>query len=559
MAPLPPDDETSRAEAAAPHRGAAGAARAGRRGGADETTASIAPRSDEPRDAGGAVAEVGPLDASDPPEALLAIEEASAAQDAAGTIRSGKLAGRSMWAAIWILALPVLLQQAMAALVGLVDKIFAGNLPGSIVVPALDAIGIGAYIGWFIGIAMAGLGIGAQAIIARAMGRGDLAEAGGALGQAMVLSVVWGALVGAAMWVTVEPLARYCRLDDAATRMCVEYIRILALSMPLCGVMMVGSMCLHGAGETTRPSMIAIGVNLANVIGSWLLSGVALRFGSTVIDHPLGIDPEVWGVRGIAAGTALSYSFGALATLTLLLRGVKDLRLERRALAPDAAMTRRVVRLGIPNFLEGVAMWGVNLFVMRFIGVAAAARGDGQVGEGLVGAHIIAVQWEALSFLPGFAMGTAAGALAGQYLGAGNPAMARRTITACTLIGMAIMGAMGVLFMTFGKALTRVISDDPIYLDTVPDLLLICGSVQVFFALSMVTRQGLRGVGDVHWTLLITVVSSYAVRLPLAWYLGVHLGLGLQGIWLGLCGEIVIRGIAFGARFLSSAWERARV
>lgn len=489
----------------------------------------------------------------------MALEEASAAQDAAGTIRSGKLAGRSMWAAIWILAIPVLFQQAMAAMVGMVDKIFAGNLPDSIVIPALDAIGIGAYIGWFIGIAMAGLGIGAQAIISRAIGRGDVPEAGRALGQAMTMSVIWGAIVGFAMWLTAEPLARYCRLDEAATAMCVEYVTILAVSMPLCGMMMVGSMCLHGAGETTRPSIIAVGVNLVNVVSSWLLSGIDLRFGEYVLTHPVGIDPTVWGVRGIAGGTAVAYLFGAIATLRLLRRGVKDLRLERHTLIPESAMARRVVRLGVPNFLEGIAMWGVNLFVMRFIGVAAAARGDGDVGEGLVGAHIIAVQWEAFSFLPGFAMGTAAGALAGQYLGAGNPAMARRTITACTLVGMAIMGVMGAVFMLFGTALTRIISDEPIYLETVPDLLLICGSVQIFFALSMVTRQGLRGVGDVHWTLLITVVSSYAVRLPLAWFLGVHMGLGLQGIWMGLCGEIVIRGLAFGGRFLSGAWERARV
>ena len=78
-----------------------------------------------------------------------------------GAIRSGKLAGRSMWSAIWILALPVLLQQTMAAFIGLVDMIYAGRLPPDIVVASLDAISIGAYVGWFVSIAMTGLGIGA--------------------------------------------------------------------------------------------------------------------------------------------------------------------------------------------------------------------------------------------------------------------------------------------------------------------------------------------------------------------------------------------------------------
>ncbi|MHC4653309.1 MAG: hypothetical protein ACYTES_20930, partial [Planctomycetota bacterium] len=65
-----------------------------------------------------------------------------------GPIRSGKLAGRSMWSAIWVLSLPVLLQQTMAAFIGLVDMIYAGRLPPDIVVESLDAISIGAYVGW---------------------------------------------------------------------------------------------------------------------------------------------------------------------------------------------------------------------------------------------------------------------------------------------------------------------------------------------------------------------------------------------------------------------------
>jgi Na+-driven multidrug efflux pump len=161
--------------------------------------------------------------------------------------------------------------------------------------------------------------------------------------------------------------------------------------------------------------------------------------------------------------------------------------------------------------------------------------------------------------MPGFALGTAAGTIAGQYLGAGNIPKARRAILTCTGVGVLFMGSLGIVFMLFGKELTRVISDQPIHMEETPKLLFICGVVQVFFALNMVVRQGLRGVGDTKWTLLITVFSSYGVRLPLAWLLGVALDGGLVGIWLGLCGEIVVRGCLFAARFLHGGWTRVRV
>ena len=474
-----------------------------------------------------------------------------------GEIRSGKLAGRSLRSAIWILALPILIQQTMAACVGLVDTIFAGHLPAAMVVPALDAIGIGAYVTWFIGIAMTGLGAGGQAIIARAMGAGNHAESHSALGHAVVLSLVWGALVGVVLWVGAGPLADLCRLTGEASDMLVIYVRIIAYAMPPAALMMVGAMCLYGAGDTVMPSVIAVGVNIVNIAVSWVLSGVDLTVGSWTLVNPFSFDLHL---AGIAWGTSCSFVAGALATLWVLKRGVKDLRLERRDLKLQRAMTMRIARVGLPGFADSIMMWVANLLVLVVIGMVATAEAVGGVPkEGLQGAHLIAIRWESFSFLPGFAIGTAAGALAGQYLGAGNPAMARRSILACTGIGVVLMGALGLVFIFCGTFLTRIISDQPVHLQEAPALLAIGGVVQIFFAITMVLRQGLRGVGDTRWTFLITTFASWGLRLPAAWLFGVVMGMGLRGIWLGLCGEIVVRSVLFAWRFQHGGWMRIRV
>ena len=495
----------------------------------------------------------------DPVGVTSAAIEQEALPDDEGVIKAGRLAGKSMSQAIWILAWPVLLQQTMAAGVGFVDKLLAGNLPADIARPAMDGVGIGSFVGWFIGIALTGLGVGGQAIIARGMGSGDLRESQRALGQSMILSITWGAIVAALMIFLAEPLARYSNLTPEATSACVTYVRTLALGLPFCGVMMVGGMCLHGAGEAHKPFQIAVWVNVVNCIASWLISGVAIRAMDATIPNPSPLAPTEWGVFGLAAGSAISYVVGAWLTWHVLRKGVKDLRLERSSLAIDTAMSWRIVRVGIPNFFEGLAMWAVSLFILGFIG-EAAMRGIGTDSkEGLVGAHIITVQWEAFSFLPGFAMGTAAGALAGQYLGAGSTRLARSAIWKCTLIGIAIMGVMGVVFILFGRPLTAIISSDPLHLEVVPKLLMIAGFAQGFFALAMVVRNGLRGVGDTKWILAITVGSCFLIRLPLAWYLGIHLGHGLVGIWWGLMIELSLRGLMFLARFRFGAWERIHV
>ena len=121
-----------------------------------------------------------------------------------------------MWGAIWFLAIPILIQQILVATVGLADKIFAGALPDEIVLPAMDAIGIGSYIGWFIAIAVSGVGIGAQALIARSMGSGDVESGGKVLGQSLTLAFVWGIIVGVGLWFGAVPLGELCQLSSEA-------------------------------------------------------------------------------------------------------------------------------------------------------------------------------------------------------------------------------------------------------------------------------------------------------------------------------------------------------
>lgn len=516
-------------------------------------------------------AQVGLVIGRNPPtmdDGVPSQEEAGVNQD--GRIQSGALVGRSLLAGILILGLPVLLQQILGATVGLVDKMLAGGLHEDVVLPAMDGLGVGAYVGWFIGIAMGGLGIGGQAIISRAIGRGDVREAEQALGQSMGISIVWGAFVAVMFWIFAPSLAAVCGLSGEAAVYLVEYVHVLAYSMPFCGLMMVGAMCLTGAGETMRPALIALVVNLVNASSSWILSGADLRLPGVVLSNDFGFD---FGVAGIAAGTAIGYGVGGLLTLGLLFRGVQDLQLRLWLVLPVRAMIARVMRVGVPNFLEGLSMWSANLGVLTMIGIIAgreaqlavtAATGSGSLseptaGEGLAGAHIIAVQWESFSFLPGFAIGTAAAALAGQFLGAGNIAMARRAVYVCTAIAVVLMGSLGVVYMLFGQPLTELISTQTKHLGLVPQLLFICGITQVFFAVSMVIRQALRGVGDTMWTFAITTFSCYGIRLPAAWLLGIVLEMGLVGVWIALCGELIVRAALFFIRFLHGGWALRKV
>jgi Na+-driven multidrug efflux pump len=139
------------------------------------------------------------------------------------------------------------------------------------------------------------------------------------------------------------------------------------------------------------------------------------------------------------------------------------------------------------------------------------------------------------------------------------------------------MGFGSAMFLLFPHTIVGLFSSQPTHLHTVPMLLMITGSVQIPFAVSLVLRSAMRGAGDVKAVAYLTWFSTYAVRLPLVYLcsgitipLPGFLGGGelknplgfepsLAGLWVGLCLEVVIRGVLFAWRFAGGKWATQRV
>jgi Na+-driven multidrug efflux pump len=161
--------------------------------------------------------------------------------------------------------------------------------------------------------------------------------------------------------------------------------------------------------------------------------------------------------------------------------------------------------------------------------------------------------------MPAFAVGIAASTLTGQYLGARNPARAGHAVWLCWAYGASASVLVGISFILFPQAYVRIITDEPVFLETAPTLLFIAGWVQIGFATYLVLSGAMRGAGDTRWTMILTFGSTFLVRLPLAWWIGLHLGYGLVGIWVVLSAELMVRGGLFLARFLHGGWTKIQV
>ncbi len=492
-----------------------------------------------------------------------------------GRLRSGRLAGMTMRRAILVLSWPILVESFLNSLVGLTDTVLAAGLEEGRA--ATDAIGAASNVLWLVGLVVMALCVGATALASRAVGAGRLAMARAVVGQTTLLSVVTGLVVGAGLWWSAPMLASMYALDESSQALFVTYIRLTAPGVPFIAVLAGGIACLRAAGDSLRPLWAVAAVNAVNITASWMMAGVDLTrtvsegdgfLTQVIAKNPSPLD---MGVSGIALGTILGQAVGALIIVRMLTKGVAGIDLRWSRLRPHRVTLSRILRIGSVNFIETMGMWIVNtLIVLMVVDLAPAS-------DGLLGAHIVAIRIEAFSFLPGFAMGVAGSTLMGQYLGAGSVAHARRAVWACVGVASATMGCTGVLFMAFPVAITGLFTPQAEHLEVVPELLFITGTVQLPFAVSIVLRTALRGAGDVRGVMVLTWATLIGVRLPIAYALsGVDVVLprwlgggvldhpfmaepSLAWLWIGLCVEVVIRGVAFLAWFLSGRWVRARL
>ena len=196
------------------------------------------------------------------------------------------------------------------------------------------------------------------------------------------------------------------------------------------------------------------------------------------------------------------------------------------------------------------------------------------LGDVAAAAHGVAIQVEALGYMPGGAFQISAATLAGQYLGARDLVRARRSVLMACAVASAIMVAAGVLFYVAATPLASFFlggrSSEVVPLAT--RLLRIVAYAMLPLAVTMVLVGALRGAGDTRWPLVLNVLGIIMVRVPLAVFLahdavaiplvGYSMpgaGLGVVGAWYAAVVDIVARCMLMIARFRHDAWQRIEV
>lgn len=448
------------------------------------------------------------------------------------------------------LAMPVLVEQVLHLLVELVDLWITGNLLHNDAY--LAAMALLVYVLWLVNMLFAFIFYGTTALTARFTGAGDRQMACAVLHQSLATGAIWSGVLMAIGLPTAGLLVTAMGLEADAAAAAVRYLTIVLCVLPCIMVERIGVAALRGAGDTLSGLVVMSLVNVINMATSYAL---------VVGTGPL----PALGWDGVAIGTAVGHCCGALMILGLLAAGRAGYRLRLRQFAPDVALIRRILRIGIPGGCDVLLICACHLGFVRVIS---------SLGVTPMAAHGVALQIEALAYMPGGAFQIAASTLTGQYLGAGDPARAVRSALVACAAATGIMVSAGGVFYVAANPLAEFFlgGDSRAAAPLAAEILHVIAWAMAPLAIAMVASGALRGAGDTRWPLLITIAGMIAIRIPLAIYFAMDhftlpglgwqlhgLGWGVVGAWYAAVIDIAIRATLFAARFLHGGWKHIEV
>jgi putative MATE family efflux protein len=278
----------------------------------------------------------------------------------------------------------------------------------------------------------------------------------------------------------------------------------------------------------------------------------------------IGPFPEL-GWTGIALGTAIGHCCGAAILLTLLACGRAGYHLRPSLMRPDFHTIRRILRIGIPGGADVILVSICHLIYLRIVLA---------LGDVAAAAHGVAIQVEALGYMPGGAFQISAATLAGQYLGAQDPVRARHSAIMACGVATAIMVAAGVFFYVAAVPLAAFFlgGTNSVVVPLAAHLLRIVAYAMPPLAITLVLVGALRGAGDTRWPLVLNLLGILIIRVPLAMYLSydtvtipfidytiVGAGLGVVGAWYALVIDVCVRCVLLILRFQHDSWQRIEV
>ncbi|SFU12189.1 putative efflux protein, MATE family [Algoriphagus locisalis] len=414
----------------------------------------------------------------------------------------------SLKTAIFVLAIPMILEMMMESAFAVVDIFFVAKLGEH----AIATVGLTESVVVLVYAMGFGISMAATALISRRFGEKEFKEAGAAAFQLLIVGGAISIVLGILGWIFAPDILGLMGAEQTVIDTGVNYTRIIFAGNTAIMLLFLLNGAFRGAGQAhhaMRSLWIANGLNI--ILDPILIFGVG--------------NIEGFGLEGAAIATTFGRGVGVVYQLYHLFNGKHKLKILKENIVVSWEIIKKIME---------IAVGGMGQFLIDSVSWIALTRMNAEFGSASLAGFTIAFRILIFTLLPAWGLSGAASTLVGQNLGAKQPDRAETAVWMTTRYTVIFMASVTGIYLLFNQQLAGFFTDIPEVQQVAAQGLWVVVLGYVFFAVGMVLTQAFNGAGDTKTPAWINIGVLWFIEIPLAYVLAFPLGLAHLGIFISI-------------------------
>ncbi|MGN6601309.1 MAG: MATE family efflux transporter [Ginsengibacter sp.] len=429
--------------------------------------------------------------------------------------------------AVFLLAIPMILEMCMESVFAIVDIFFVGKLGAA----ATASVGLTESILAIVYSLAFGLSVAATAVVARRVGEKHVEGGAKAGAQAILIVIVLAVLISATGLLFPKDLLRLMGATEDIVQKGFRFTRIILAGNIVILLLFLLNGIFRGGGNAAIAMRSLWLANICNII----LCPTLIHF---------------FGLPGAAMATTTGRGIGVCYQLWHLLKGKGIIKIHLHHFVPDAAVMKNLLKVASTaslQFLIGSASW------------IAMARIMTDFGSDAVAGYTIAIRWIVFFILPALGLSNAAATLVGQNLGAKHTARAEESVWKAAKYNAVFMACVSILFLVGARFFIQIITSEPEVVSIAITALRIISLGYIFYGIGMVMMNAFNGAGDSRTPTWINLFWFWIFQIPLAYLVAIVWNWGPKGVFICIVLTETLITITSMILFKRGRWKLVKV
>lgn len=433
---------------------------------------------------------------------------------------------------LFFFAIPFMASNALQVLYSTIDMIIVGEYVGT---PGLSAVSQSSQIVNFATMVCLGFSNAGQVLLAQALGAKKRKEMNDIIGTLFTFIAAVALIFTCGMLFAQGWILDTMKIPDESYEMARDYLVICSAGLVFTAGYNMVSAVLRGMGDAKRPFLFIGIASAVNLVLDIIFTGF------------LG-----WGVAGAAWATIIGQAASFIFSLFYLYRKKESFGFDFQiqSFIPKFKYVGMIGALGTPMAIQSgcinLSMLVVNAMINDIGVVASATFGVGVRIDDIINKISQGIQYAAVPMIS-------------QNIGAEKPDRAKKVVHVAWIYSAALTVFFIILYVTLGKQLFMIFSDDPLVHDMSDEF--IKAILWMFPALSVMRGSGafIQGIGNAKLSMVLALLDGVVLRVGLSWLFGIYFGWGFFGFVLGY--GLAPYGFAIPSMiyFLAGKWQKRKV